>query len=151
MVGISGSGKSTFAEKCAVQNGYKIISRDTIREELGMVSKDKKYKGNKSQEDKVTEVFNERLLQYARNGVPFIIDNMNLQERYRKGYRDLLKDYDLFWHCVYIEAPTIEECKHRRHGMMPENEIDRMVDRLEFPRPYEFDNIQLYKQQPFEC
>lgn len=146
LVGISGSGKSTYAEQLK-NEGVKVISRDTIREELGMTSSDKKFKGNKKQEDKVTEVFNERLLECARNNVPFVIDNMNLIERYRKGYKELLKDYPLNWQCIYIEAPTLDDCKKRREGQMPPGEIDKMLDRLEFPRPYEFDgNIYIYKQ-----
>lgn len=146
MVGIAGSGKSTWAELFAKKNNYKIISRDSIREELGMVSKDKKFKGTKEQENKVSEVFNQRLLEYAQNKTSFIIDNTNLIERYRKDYKKLLENYRITWKCVYVEAPTIEDCKKRRNGMMPESEIDRMLDRLEFPRPYEFDEIELCKQ-----
>ena len=111
-----------------------------------MTSSDKKFKGSKEQEDKVTKVFNERLLTYARNNVPFIIDNTNLLERYRTGYKELLKDYDIQWECVYVEAPTLEICKKRREGFMPTSEIDKMLDRFEFPRPYEFDNFVIYKQ-----
>lgn len=151
LVGIAGSGKSTFAEQLK-NDGYEIISRDTIREELGMTSSDKKFKGNKKQEDEVTEVFNERLLECARNKIPFVIDNMNLIERYRKDYKELLKDYPLDWQCVYVEAPTLDDCKKRRKGQMPPGEINKMLDRLEFPRPYEFDgNIYIYKQMQSEC
>ena len=151
LVGISGSGKSTFAEQYR-QHGYEIISRDTIREELGMASHGEKFKGRKQQEDKVTEVFNERLLECARNKVPFVIDNMNLIERYRKGYKELLKDYQLDWQCVYVEAPTLDDCKKRREGQMPPGEIDKMLDRLEFPHPHEFDgNIFIFKQAQSEC
>ena len=151
LVGISGSGKSTFAEDFK-KEGFEVISRDTIREELSMVPSNKKFKGNKKQEDKVTEVFNERLLECARNDVPFVIDNMNLIERYRKGYKELLKDYPLDWQCVYVEAPTLDDCKKRREGQMPPGEIDKMLDRLEFPHPYEFDgNIYIFKQVQSEC
>lgn len=152
MCGISGSGKSTVASEYANKHGYQIISRDSIREKLGMTSADKKFKGSKKQEEKVTEVFNERMVHYAKFGIPFIIDNMNLIERYRNGYKELLKDYDLVWSCVYVEAPTLDECKKRREGQMPPGEIDKMLDRLEFPRPYEFNgNIYLYKQLQSEC
>jgi predicted kinase len=151
LVGISGSGKTTIAEEYK-KEGFEIISRDTIREELGMTSSDKKFKGNKKQEDEVTEVFNERLLECARNKIPFVIDNMNLIERYRKGYKELLKDYPLDWQCVYVEAPTLEVCKKRREGQMPSGEIDKMLDRLEFPRPHEFDGkIWIYKQCQSQC
>ena len=147
MMGISGSGKSTWTEQYAKEHDYKILSRDTIREELGMVSSDKKYKGNKSQEDKVSKLFNERLVQYVQNGAKVIIDNMNLQERYRKAYKELLNEYELKWGGVYVEAPTIEECVKRRQGMMPEGEIEKMLDRFDFPRHYEFDSLKLIKQQ----
>lgn len=151
LVGISGSGKSTIAEEYK-KEGFEVISRDTIREKLGMVSSDKKFKGNKKQEDEVTEAFNERLIECARNKVPFVIDNMNLIERYRKSYKELLKDYPLDWQCVYVEAPTLDDCKKRREGQIPPGEIGKMLDRLEFPRPYEFDcNIWLYKQCQSQC
>lgn len=146
MIGISGSGKSTWAEQYTKEHNCKIISRDTIREELGMVSSDMKYKGNKSQEDKVTKVFNERLLFHVQCGTPVIIDNMNLQERYRKAYKELLNEYDLKWGGVYVEAPSIEECKKRRQGQIAPQEIERMLDRLDFPRIYEFDELKLIKQ-----
>jgi predicted kinase len=151
LVGISGSGKSTVAEEYK-KEGFEVISRDTIREELGMTSVGKKFKGNKEQENEVTRLFNERLLECARNKMPFVIDNMNLIERYRKGYKELLKDYPLDWQCVYVEAPTLEDCKKRREGQMPPGEIDNMLDRLEFPRPHEFDGkIWIYKQCQSQC
>ena len=147
LVGISGSGKSTIADEYKKQ-GYEVIARDTIREELGMTSPDKKFKGNKKQEDEVTRLFNERLVECAKNGTPFVIDNMNLIERYRRGYKEILKEYPLNWDCIYVEAPTLDECKKRREGQMPPEEIDKMLVRLEFPRPYEFEGgIYLHKQR----
>lgn len=146
MMGISGSGKSTWAEQYAKEHDYKILSRDTIREELGMSAYGKKFKGNKSQENKVTEYFNKQLVHYIQNGVPVIIDNMNLQERYRKAYKELLNEYDLKWGGVYVEAPSLEENIKRRENQIASLEIEHMLDRLDFPRTYEFDVLKLFKQ-----
>lgn len=143
MVGIAGSGKSTWA---ASKEGFEVISRDSIREELGMVSPDGKCRGSHSQEEKVTEVYNERIRKYAEEGKRFIIDNMNLVEKYRRAYKEVLKDFSLKYEYVYVEAPTLEECKRRRDGQISGKEIDRMLDRLEFPRPYEFDCYGFVKQ-----
>lgn len=144
MVGVAGSGKSTWI----LENipNVKVLSRDIIREELGMSKPGEKFKGTRAQEDKVTEVFNKQMLECAKNHHDFVIDNMNLVEKWRRDYHNMLKDYRVNWHYVYVEAPTLETNMERRKGQIADTEITKMLNRLDFPRPYEYDEFTMLKQ-----
>lgn len=129
MIGVSGSGKSTYAEK--EYGMLPILSRDTIRTEIGL--KGEKPQGTKEQESHVTEIFNSRMLEYCNKGRSFVIDNTNLRKQYRDAYTDMTMRFMPYIVYVYVEAPSIDENKKRRKGMMPLEVIDRMWNQFEFP------------------
>ena len=60
MLGVAGSGKSTWI-KNNLGNEVKIISKDGIREELGIIKGTKKAIGNKEQEDEVRRIQEKRM------------------------------------------------------------------------------------------
>lgn len=137
MVGVAGSGKSTY-----IKENYEylpVLSRDIIRTEIGLTGE--KPQGNKEQEDKVTEIFNGRLLEYCKKRQSFVIDNTNLKKMYRDSYLNMAWPYMPYIVYVYVEAPSIDENKNRRKGMMPLEVIDRMWNQFEFPEPTEYNEL----------
>ena len=111
MLGVAGSGKSTWI-KNNLGNGILVISKDGIREELGIINGTKKAIGNKEQEGEVTKIQKMRMEKAMLQGIPFVLDNTNLgkdlggivAELKRRGYKVV---------GVKINTP-IETCIKRR-------------------------------------
>lgn len=134
MIGLPGSGKSTYAQKL-VDNGDAdvIVSRDIIREQLGYCGKDEKVALNKEKENKVTKVFNEMILNAASDGKRIVIDNLNLKFEYRNSYKSLLSNYYVEWKYIYVEAENISVNMERRASQINENIFKEMINKLEWP------------------
>lgn len=144
MIGLPGAGKSTYVERL-VKDSKKlgretvVISRDIIRSEMGL--KGDKPMGNKKQEDKVTEIFNEKFIQCLKERKDCVLDNTNLCKKYRDSYTRMMIEYKPTINYVYVEPKSIDKCKERREGMMPTEVIDRMFNYTEFPTCEECDNL----------
>lgn len=136
LIGLSGSGKSTYAKR--FENSV-IISRDTIREELGFCKEGEKVVLDSSQEKKVSDVFNLRLIQAAKEGKDIVIDNLNLKKKYRDAYKNLLKDFNVEWHYYYIYTDNISINLERRGDMMTEEILKNMIMNFDWPTPDEYD------------
>lgn len=142
MIGIPGSGKDTYV---ADELGdLPMLCRDNIRTEIGM--KGEKPFGSKKQESQVTDIFNTRMKEYFRNGQSFVINNTNVVEKYRRAYTDMaiMNKFKVVF--IYINAPSIQECKKRRSGQMPMDVIDRMWNNLEFPNRTECNELYVLDQ-----
>ena len=144
LIGLPGSGKSTYYENNLKGKDIPIVSRDIIRSEIGL--KGDKPQGNQRQEEKVTKIFNERLKEYAENNFSIAIDNTSLKQCYRDGFKRMLKKYRPFYTYVYVEAPTWQDTLDRRKGQIPEHIITNMRKSFEFPRPCEYDILIVNKQ-----
>ena len=92
LIGLPGAGKSLYASK---QNAT-ILSRDTIREELGICKLGQKCVGTTEQENKVSELFDQRFVDAIKRGENIIIDNINLRKSYRDHYKDLAKNHNIY-------------------------------------------------------
>lgn len=137
-----GSGKDTYV---ADELGdLPMLCRDNIRTEIGM--KGEKPFGSKKQESQVTDIFNTRMKEYFRNGQSFVINNTNVVEKYRRAYTDMaiMNKFKVVF--IYINAPSIQECKKRRSGQMPMDVIDRMWNNLEFPNRTECNELYVLDQ-----
>jgi len=144
MMGVAGSGKSTYAQRF-LPNAMQ-LSRDVIREELGYAKEGEKVKCTKEQESNVTEVFNKKALNALAKGQNIIIDNMNLTKRYRDMFHREYGSFNPRYTYIYVEAPTINTNITRRDGQIPEKEIERMVNSIDFPEGHEYDSLRLVKQ-----
>lgn len=150
IIGLPGAGKSTISEKLANDdnspfNGARIISRDTIRYELGFVKEGQKAILSKQKENDVTDEFNDRVLKAAKARLPIILDNLNIKRKYRDGYKSLLSNYDVTWHYYYVEAPTFNDNLERRQGEVPKMVMCQMMNDLEMPMHDEFNKITYIK------
>ena len=149
MIGVVGSGKSTYAKR--IQEQYKndynvnipIISRDLVRNELGFCKEGEKYLGSKEEESQVTKIVDERIKNLCNERKPFIIDNTSLKKKARKQYTDLCRQYNAVPIYVYVEAPSMDENIERRKGEIKEEVIRKMWNTMEFPTKDECFNLLL--------
>jgi len=149
LCGFPGCGKSTYYKEFLADKP--IISRDIIRGELGIdgatTTNDKKVVGTKEEEDKVSEIFNERMIEHCENKESFVLDNTNLKHQYRKDYLLKIMKYNPKVKIIYIEAPNyIKDCIDRRKGEIPKKVYDRMENNFDFPQLYECDELIIVKQ-----
>lgn len=139
MIGLPGAGKDTY-----IKNNFPelpTVCRDEIRTEIGI--KGEKPMGNKKQEDEVTRIQNERILDYARKHQSFIINATNLKRMYRDGFKGMLEPYNARIEYIYVEAPKFNSNLERRNGTIPQDVIKKMREYFEFPRPNEAYEIRL--------
>ena len=142
MMGISGSGKSTKVEELVAdeEDGTTVVvSRDIARVALGYCSGDKKYLGTTEQESMVTAYCNELIRESAEKGKHIIIDDMNLKRKYRDAVKELLKNYNVRYIYVYVEADSIEKNIERRNGQVSPDIIKSMINSIEWPTVDEYD------------
>lgn len=147
MIGVPGSGKDTYIKKFLPN--LESISRDDIREEMthGNVQ-GRKLQLDNTKEAIVTDIVNSRIKACCEKSTSFIINQTNMKKRYRTELKETALKYgtpNIIY--VYVEAPSIEECKERRgHGKW-DSIIDRMWGDFEFPDRSECDELIFYKQK----
>lgn len=149
MCGFPGCGKSTYIEKYL--STFTVISRDNIRAELGIggatPTNGKKVLGTMEDEIKVTNVFDEKLIECCEKRESFVIDNTDLKYQYRKGYLLNIMKYNPKVKIIYVEAPDfIKSCRERRKGEIAKFVYDRMNEGFDFPQLYECDELVIYKE-----
>lgn len=140
LIGLPGSGKSTWSEKTKINT----VSRDIIRAELGYCNEGDKVVLSGEQEDEVTKVFNERLVKHLSRGENVIVDNLNIKKRYRMAIKDAIKGIDVRVIYVYMEAPSLKENINCRPTFVP-GCIEGMTETLEWPTREEYDEFWVYK------
>ena len=145
MIGLPGSGKDTWISQ-NLPNTHKVVCRDDIRAEMGLCKAGEKIVANKEQENLVSALFDQKLKEYARAGEDIAINNINLVRKYRMNYKRVLRDFDVNWVYVVVEAPDLETNKKRREGQIPPEVFDKMVKYYEPPTPDEYDQIIYAKQ-----
>lgn len=145
MIGLPGSGKSKVANELVNGDGtFKnavIVSRDTLRSELGFCNEGEKTVLSKHNENVVTDEFNDRVLNAAKEGRSIILDNLNIKRKYRDGYKSLFSNYDVNWVYYYVEAPTLEDNLKRRNGQIEKDVFYQMINDFEFPTYDEYDKL----------
>lgn len=148
LVGLPGAGKDTWCSK-NMNNTTRVVCRDDIREELGYTKPGEKAVLSRNKEDIVTELFNKRLKEFVDSGYNVIINNINLRKIYRDAYKAVIGNKPLLWKCVYIEAPTLKDNMERRAGQIQPEVFTSLIDKFDFPRYDEFDEIKIEKKWPY--
>ena len=142
-IGLSGAGKSTWVKEHYPDST--VISRDAIREELGYVAPGKKAVLSSQKEDKVSSVFNKRLIEAARDGSKTIVlDNLNLKKKYRDAYKEQLSLYAVNWVYAYIEANGLQTNLERRSDDIDLETLKGMIMSFDWPRPDEYDKFGIF-------
>lgn len=105
MCGISGSGKSHYADKLR-QKGYEVFSSDELRKELYCDESDQTHNA------KVFEEFHKRIVRALKEDKKVVYDATNLSRRRRISFLNLISHIDCYKVITVIAAP-IELCVER--------------------------------------
>lgn len=133
MVGISGSGKSTYAQGLKTSLKADLVETDAIREELTGDASDQ------SQNYKVFQVAKKRVNDLLSQGKNTIIDATSLTVRDRKDWIDIGKNNNAEIRVYFIDTP-VDICKsqnRKRSRKVPDDVIDRQASKLESPTKFE--------------
>lgn len=113
LVGVSGSGKSSFAQKHFEK--YEIVSSDICR---GIVSNDE---NNQSATNDAFEVFNFILSKRLQNGLLTVADATNIQQEARKKLLNIARSFHVLPVAIAFDLPQ-ELCEKRN-----EERTDRKI------------------------
>ena len=142
LIGLPGSGKTTYAQNAYPD--YTCLSFDSIREEIGIMTKDEKRMGSPEQEAMVRDVFQKRLSNAINEGKEIIIDYSNLRRKYRKPLVDIARKNGYNVSIVIVKTLSLKENIHRRDGQISPDVIVRMAEGYEYPQPDEYDTIKTH-------
>ena len=128
LVGLPGSGKSTYIKKYFNQN-LRVHSSDAIREELS---------GNENNQDingKVFDLLHKRVREDLKNGISCVYDATNISWKRRKAFLDSLKNIKC-WKVCHIIATPFEVCleqNSQRERKVPYEVIEKMYKNFDIP------------------
>lgn len=141
MIGIPGSGKSTFAKKLKAE----IVSRDEIRFSFLKNENEPYFK----YEDKVFKKFIQTIQKCLDKGNDCIADatHLNVKSRYKLLYNLNLENVDIIPIIMNTNLKTCLKRNEKREGLkkVPKETIINMSNNLEFPNEYET-NLFNYKE-----
>ena len=132
MVGLSGSGKSTFASKYNSPNSHLdtlIVSSDEIRTRICGDAKDQ------SRNNEVFEIAHKKIIDSLKSNYNVIFDATNLTIKDRRSILQKIKDMPCTKRCVIMATP-IDICRDRngiRDRVVPDDVITRQVNKFEIP------------------
>lgn len=144
LVGLPGSGKSTYIKKYFNQN-LRVHSSDNIREELsGDVN-------NQDINKKVFELLHKRVREDLKNGISCVYDATNISWKKRKAFLESLKGIKCIKTCHVIATPyeVCLEQNRQRDRVVPEDVIERMYMNFDIPFYNEgWDDIEIWYAKP---
>ena len=143
LIGLPGSGKSTYAEAFKGREpDCIVINRDSIRSELGFCQTGKKMVGDDEQEKAVTQSESQKIRRGLETGCKlFIIDNLNLKRKYREQYKNLFQGENVVYKYVYFETENIKVNLERRKDEIGQDVFDKMIERLDWPTYIEYQTL----------
>lgn len=138
MVGLAGSGKSTYANKLSEQFDAAIFSSDALREEMfGDVN-------NQENNQKLFQELHKQIKSCLRSGHNAIYDATNISSKRRRGFLQELNNIDCYKVCIVMATPY-ENClvnNRYRKKNVPKYVIERMYRNWNTPMPFEgWDNF----------
>lgn len=138
MIGLPGSGKTTWIKQ-NLEN-IDIVSRDTIRAEMGICNHGEKAVGTILQEKEVTKREYDKITKLCKSKKPFVIDDTNLRIKYRNNLMTLFKKYIGFYRIAYVYINTpLSLCIKRRTGEIDPSIIANMSRNFALPTSDEYD------------
>ena len=130
LVGIPGSGKSTFASRLAEEYNAQIFSSDFIRGEL---YGDESIQSNPKV---VFEILHRRLINSLNQNFNVIYDATNIHSKYRKEFLESLPENKDRYNICYVCAERPQTCINRqnlRERKVPDEVIYRMANNMQYP------------------
>ena len=135
MCALPGSGKDTFIER---NLDVSVLSLDDIRRENKIDPTDKKKNG------RVIQLGKERAKEFMRARESFVFNATNITSDMRSKWISLFTDYGGRVTIVYVEVPykQLISQNHNRAYKVPQDVIERMIEKLEIPSPKEAHEVQ---------
>ena len=140
-VGISGSGKSTFA-KDLLKKGWMQIERDIIRRQMFGFKQWNEYKFNKTNEERVTQHADALLYSFAKEGFNIVCSDTNLNPKYREALIAKLENYG--YEVEIKDFPTSYEEAIKRDTFR-EYSVGQKVIYQQWQQWLEYSNFKKYK------
>lgn len=133
MVGLVGSGKSTYAKQLAEETNAIICSSDAIREELC---------GDENSQENNEEVFkilHSRIKENLKNGKNVVYDATNINSKRRRAFLSELRNVPCVKKCVIMATPFDDCCEQNnlRNRIVPYEVIERMYKNWNTPYWFE--------------
>jgi predicted kinase len=142
-MGLPGAGKDTAIYNDPDIENKVVVCRDDIRIDLGFCKPEEKYLGTTDEENQVTREFNKRMIEAAAAGKTIVLNNMNNKRKYRDDYKNILRDYNVHWIYVYVEADSLQKNIDRRNGQIPAHVFPKLMENFEFPTIDEYEHLQI--------
>ncbi len=147
MVGLVGSGKSTYAKQLAEETNAIICSSDSIREEL--------YGDENSQDnnEEVFKILHSRIKENLKNGKNVIYDATNINSKRRRAFLSELRNIPCVKKCVIMATPFEMCCiqNESRDRVVPYEVIERMYKNWNTPYWFEgWEEIEIIFSDDFE-
>lgn len=147
MVGIAGSGKSTYAAKLA-EEGYIVHASDSIRAEFGDET-------DQSNNEEVFNLLYKRVKEDLQAGKNVILDATNLRRKHRIHLLRMLQRIPCHKKCIVVATP-FEECicnNAARERQVPEYVMWNMLKNFQMPCCAEgWDEVEvIYTKPEYEC
>ncbi|MBP5407867.1 MAG: ATP-binding protein [Bacilli bacterium] len=149
LVGVQGSGKSSFAKEMSEKENIEIVSSDAIR---------RKFKG--IEEYKVWEIVYNRMAEIEKEGKDCIFDATSITRNVRKRFFDNMKNLGCNpkVDCIYLdtdidicEKRIIERNKDENQLFLPPEVIYSYKERLEIPSVDEgFEKVIVVRNYTYE-
>ncbi len=135
MCALPGGGKDTYIER---NLNLPILSLDDIRREHKIAPTDKKKNGQ------VIQMGKERAKEFMRSKTSFVFNATNITSEMRNKWISLFTDYGGRVKIIYIEVPynKLLAQNNNREYKVPEDVIEKMIDKLEIPTPNEAHEIE---------
>jgi predicted kinase len=129
MVGISGSGKSTFAHGLKTSLNAELVETDAIRVELTGTADDQTQNG------RVFQVAKKRVNDYLAQGKNAIIDATSLNPKERKDWINIGKanNAEVIAYFINVSPEVAKQRNNSRLRKVPDWVIDRQVSKLIVP------------------
>lgn len=137
MIGLPGSGKSTFIS--TYLSHLPVVSRDIIRTKMGIEGI--KPQGTPEQEKMVSFLEVAKIVEHCKNKESFVIDNTNLKLSYRNNFKKIMEEYNPKIVYVVVETSSFDENVKRRDGLIPLEVMERMRNNFAYPTEDEYDEI----------
>lgn len=138
MVGLPGSGKSTYAKKLEENYGYIVHSSDELREKLLLDVNDQ------SQNGAVFEELHRNIRADLQDGNNVVYDATNLNRKRRRHFLNFIQNVTCTKYCMFLPTPyeTCLENNMKRDRQVPQHTISKMYKSIQIPHHSDgFDSV----------